>query len=406
MNSHYRWVIVAAGAFMGCIAIGSIFSLPVFLQPMSVATGWSRTAISLAMTLDFVTMGIASFGWGMIMDRFGPRIVLLAGSSVLGLGLVLASRAATVEQFQFLYGMLVGAGGGAIFAPLMATVTGWFDHHRSLAVSLVSAGMGVAPMTLAPIAAVLVSKYDWRFSLLVIGLAVWVLLLPAAFLVRRAPGLVSKGAARRADEPQMTLRAALTSPQFIVLALVYFLCCATHSGPLFHTVSYAISCGLTVTTAVSIYSVEGLSGLAGRIAFGLLGDGFGAKRTFISGLLLQAVAVSCYMLVRQQFAFYSVAVVFGFAYAGIMPLYAVLVRENFPLPIIGSVVGATSLASSLGMALGPLAGGVIFDMYGTYRWLYVASVLFGLGAAVIMLAFRPAQSRDTSTGSKVPVAAQ
>jgi MFS family permease len=407
MNSHYRWVIVAAGAFMGCVAIGSIFSLPVFLQPISAATGWSRTAISAAMTLDFVTMGIASFGWGMIMDRFGPRIVLLAGSSVLGLGLVLASRAATVEQFQFLYGILVGVGGGAIFAPLMATVTGWFDRHRSLAVSLVSAGMGVAPMTVAPIAAVLVSKYDWRFSQLVIGLAVWVLLLPAAFLVRRAPGLVSMGAARGADEPQMTLRAALTSPQFIVLALVYFLCCATHSGPLFHTVSYAISCGLTVTTAVSIYSVEGLSGLAGRIVFGLLGDRFGAKRTFVSGLLLQAVAVGCYMLVRQQFAFYSVAVVFGFAYAGIMPLYAVLVRENFPLPIIGSVIGATSMASSLGMALGPLAGGVIFDTYGTYRWLYVASVLFGLGAAMIMLAFRPARSRDTSTGWKLdPVAAE
>jgi MFS family permease len=394
----YRWVIVAAGAFMGCVAIGSIFSLPVFLQPMSVATGWSRTAISLAMTLDFVTMGIASFGWGMLMDRVGPRIVLLAGSSVLGLGLVLASRAATVEEFQLLYGVLVGAGGGAIFAPLMATVTGWFDRHRSLAVSLVSAGMGVAPMTVAPIAAVLVSKYDWRFSQLLIGLAVWVLLLPVAFLVRRPPSLVSDLAARHADEPRMTLRAALTSPQFVVLALTYFLCCATHSGPLFHTVSYAISCGLTVAAAVSIYSVEGMAGLAGRIAFGLLGDRFGAKRTFVSGLLLQAAAVGCYMLVRQQLAFYSVAVVFGFAYAGIMPLYAVLVRENFPLPIIGSVVGAASLASSLGMALGPLAGGVIFDTYGTYRWLYVASVLFGLGAAVIMLTFRPARpSRERPT---------
>ena len=124
MKSHYRWVIVAAGAFMGCVAIGSIFSLPVFLQPMSAATGWSRTAISFAMTLDFVAMGVASFAWGMMMDRFGPRIVLLAGSSILGLGLVLASRSSTVEEFQLLYGVLVGVGGGAIFAPLMATVTG------------------------------------------------------------------------------------------------------------------------------------------------------------------------------------------------------------------------------------------------------------------------------------------
>jgi MFS family permease len=392
----YRWVIVAAGAFMGCIAIGSIFSLPVFLQPMSAATGWSRTAISLAMTFNFLSMGIASFGWGMLMDRFGPRIVLLAGSCVLGLGLTLASRTSSVEQFQFCYGVLVGAGGGAIFAPLMATVTGWFERQRSLAVSLVSAGMGVAPMTVAPIAAMLVSTYDWRLSQLLIGIAVWALLLPAAFLIRRAPALAAGGAARRTTGSPMTVRAALTSPQFAVLALTYFLCCATHSGPLFHTVSYAISCGLSVTAAVSIYSVEGFAGLFGRIAFGLLGDRFGAKRTFISGLLLQAAAVGCYFFAREQVAFYSVAAVFGFAYAGIMPLYAVLMRENFPLSIMGTLVGAGSLASSLGMALGPLAGGLIYDRYGTYGWLYICSVLFGLGAAVIMMTFRPARPRDTA----------
>jgi MFS family permease len=407
MNSHYRWVIVAAGGFMGCVAIGSIFSLPVFLQPMSVATGWSRTGISLAMTFDFVTMGIASFGWGMMMDRFGPRIVLLAGSSILGLGLILASRASTVHEFQFLYGVLVGAGGGAIFAPLMATVTGWFNRHRSLAVSLVSAGMGVAPMTVAPIAAHLVSTYDWRFAQLLIGLSVWVLLLPAAFLVRRAPDLARDGvvrddlvdgdlvdgrAQRRAPAPQMTARAALTSPQFAVLALVYFLCCATHSGPLFHTVSYAISCGLSVTAAVSIYSVEGISGLVGRIVFGLLGDRFGASRTFVFGLLLQATAAGCYFFVREQPEFYSVAVVFGFAYAGVMPLYAVLMRENFPLSIMGTVIGAASMASSLGMALGPLAGGLILDTYGTYGRLYVGSFLIGVSAAVIMLTYGPART--------------
>ncbi|HEY4172032.1 MAG TPA: MFS transporter [Rhodopila sp.] len=392
----YRWVIVAAGGFMGCIAIGSIFSLPVFLEPMSVATGWSRTAISLAMTFNFLAMGIASFGWGMLMDRVGPRIVLLAGSCILGTGLVLASRTSSVEEFQLSYGVLVGAGGGAIFAPLMATVAGWFERQRSLAVSLVSAGMGIAPMTVAPIAARLVSTYDWRFSQLLIGLAVWALLLPAAFLIRRAPALSKGGAVRRAVEAPMSVRAALTSPQFTILALTYFLCCATHSGPLFHTVSYAISCGLSVTAAVSIYSVEGFAGLFGRIAFGLLGDRFGAKRTFVSGLLLQAAAVGCYFFAREQLAFYSVAVVFGFAYAGIMPLYAVLMRENFPLSIIGTLVGAGSMASSLGMALGPLAGGLIYDRYGTYGWLYICSVVFGLGAAAIMLTFRPAPPGDTS----------
>jgi MFS family permease len=364
--------------------------LPVFLEPMSVATGWSRTAISFAMTLDFIAMGITSFGWGTLMDPFGPRPVLLCGSSMLGLGLVLASRSTTVEQFQLLYGILVGVGGGAIFAPLMATVTGWFDGHRSLAVSLVSAGMGVAPMTVAPMAARLVATYDWRFAQLSIGFAVWALLLPAAFLVRRAPVLTRAGGQHAAAESPMTVGQALTSPQFAVLAATFFLCCATHSGPLFHTVSYAISFGLSVTAAVSIYSVEGLSGLVGRVAFGLLADRFGAKRTFIAGLLVQAVAAGCYYFAREQAQFYSVAVMFGFAYAGVMPLYAVLIRENFPLPIIGTIVGAASMASSLGMALGPTAGGLIFDTYGTYGRLYIGAFMIGLGAAVMMACFRPA----------------
>jgi MFS family permease len=389
MESRYRWVIVATGGFMGCVAIGAIFSLPVFLQPMAAATGWSRSGISLAMTLDFIMMGIAAFGWGMALDRFGPRPVLLAGSLVLGLGLVLASRSATLTQFQLLWGVLVGVGGGAIFAPLMATVTGWFDRHRSLAVSLVSAGMGVAPMTVAPIAAVLVSAYDWRTAQLVIGLAVLVLLLPAAFLVRPAPALAASGP-RRAAESRMSVAKALTSPQFAVLALTYFLCCGTHSGPLFHTVSYAISCGLPVTAAVTIYSVEGVAGLFGRVAFGLLGDRYGAKRAFVWGLLLQAVAAGSYMFAREQSEFYAVAIPFGFAYAGVMPLYAVLVRENFPLSIIGTVVGATSMASSLGMATGPYIGGMIFDRYGTYGWLYIGSFVVGLSAAAMMASFRPA----------------
>jgi MFS family permease len=390
MKSHYRWVIVAAGGFMGCVAIGSIFSLPVFLQPMSQDTGWSRAAISIAMTLDFVTMGVASFGWGIVMDRFGPRAVVLAGSVLLGLGLVLASRATSVLEFQVLYGIVVGAGGGAIFAPLMATVTGWFDRHRSLAVSLVSAGMGMAPVTVAPIAARLVSTYDWRFSQLVIGIGAWLLLLPAGLLVRRSPALM-QGAGSPAARSHVSARTALLSPQFAILALTYFCCCATHSGPLFHTVSYAMTCGLSVTAAVSIYSVEGLSGLFGRLVFGLLGDRFGAKRVFISGLILQAAAAGSYLFARHQSEFYAVATVFGFAYAGVMPLYAVLVRENFPLPIIGTMVGAASMASSLGMALGPVAGGLLFDAYGSYEWLYVGSFGVGLVAAAIMFSFRPAR---------------
>jgi MFS family permease len=396
MKVQYGWVVVGAGALMGCVAIGALFSLAVFLQPMSDATGWSRTGISSAMTLDFLTMGVAAFGWGALTDRFGPRIVVLSGAFLLGLGLALASRATSLLEFQLIYGVLVGVAAGAVFAPMIATVTGWFDKHRSLAVSLVSAGMGVAPMTISPFAGWLISAYDWRTAQLAIAILAWALLIPAAMLVRRPPSVTAAGggAVPGAGEPGMTVAQALRSPQFVVLSATFFACCAMHSGPIFHTVSYAIACGLAPMVAVTIYSTEGLAGLGGRLIFGLAGDKFGAKPVLVVGLLIQALAAGAYFFTRQLGEFYAVAVVFGAAYGGVMPLYAVIAREYFPMRIMGTVFGAAAMISSLGMALGPAIGGWIFDHFGSYGWLYVGSFAVGIGATAIALTFPPLPSRQ------------
>ncbi|TXL77205.1 MFS transporter [Vineibacter terrae] len=395
MKLYYGWVVVAAGALMGCVAIGTVFSLAVFLQPISEATGWSRTGISMAMTLDFITMGVGAFFWGAIMDRFGPRPVVLSGAVLLGLGVALASRAGSLLEFQLAYGLVVGAAAGAIFAPTIATVTGWFEKHRSLAVSLVSAGMGVAPMTISPFAAWLISTYDWRTAQMVIAVMAWVLIVPIALLVRRAPAVAGDGAAPGSvtpGDPGMSVGQALRSPQFIVLSLVFFCCCAAHSGPIFHTVSYAIACGLGPMAAVTIYSVEGLAGLGGRLLFGIAGDRFGARPALVAGLMVQALAAGSYYFTRQLGEFYAVAVVFGVAYGGVMPLYAVIAREYFPMRIMGTVFGAATMVSALGMALGPAVGGWIYDTFNGYGFLYIGSLGIGIGAAAIALAFPPLPS--------------
>ena len=395
MERSYGWVIVGAGALMGCVAIGALFSLAVFLQPMSEATGWSHTGISSAMTLDFLTMGVAAFGWGMLTDRFGPRIVVLAGAILLGLGLVLASRATSLLEFQIIYGVVVGIAAGAVFAPMIATVTGWFEQHRSLAVSLVSAGMGVAPMTISPFASWLIQSYDWRTAQLVIGILAWALLIPAALLVRRPPPASAGAPGMPAEGGEgLTVAQALRSPQFIVLATTFFFCCAAHSGPIFHTVSYALTCGLSAMTAVTIYSVEGLAGLGGRIVFGLLGDRFGARRVVVLGLMVQALGAGSYYFTRQIGEFYAVAVLFGMAYGGVMPLYDVIAREYFPMRIMGTVFGAAAMVSSLGMALGPAVGGWIFDTFNGYGFLYIASFGMGLAAVAMALAFPPLPARQ------------
>jgi MFS family permease len=399
----YRWVIVALGALITCVALGAMFSLAIFLQPLSLATGWSRAGISGAMTLDFLAMGVAGFGWGSLSDRYGARPVVLSGAVLLGAGLVLASRATSLVQFQLAYGVLVGVASGAFFAPMIATVTRWFEEHRSLAVSLVSAGFGVAPLTISPFARWLISTYDWRVALATIGVLAWVLLIPAALLVRPAPGEGPSDSAdlgaQRAPADGLSVRQAFTSPQFAVLALTFFFCCAAHSGPIFHLVSYAIGCGIPAMAAVTIYSVEGLAGFGGRLLFGVLGDRFGARQLVVIGLLIQAVAIVTYLFVSTLGQFYALAVLTGTVYGGVMPLYAVVAREYFGPHIMGTVFGAAVMASSLGMAFGPWAGGWVFDTFRTYNWMYVSSFVLALCAAAMALFF-PRESVE----SKIPSA--
>src|SRR6202050_2868156 len=391
-SSHYRWVIVAAGGLLGCVAIGAMFSLPVFIRSISHDTGWSITGVSSAMTFGFLAMAPGSIIWGNLSDRFGPRPIVLIGSSVRAGALARGSRATSLIEFQLSFGLVLGGATAAIFAPMMACVTGWFDTHRSLAVSLVSAGFGMAPMTMSPLAARLISSHDWRTSLQILAVLAAVVMIPTGLLVRRAPALKTENGVDGAhEEPQsgITLGQAIRSRQFITLLLTNFFCCAKHSGPIFPTVSYAISCDFPLIAAVSIYSLEGLAGLGGRVAFGLLGDQFGAKRVLVSGLLLQAFAALAYFFVRELGAFYAVAAVFGFIYAGVMPLYAVLARENFPLRMMGTIIGGAAMAGSLGMATGPLAGGLIYDRFGGYGWLYIGAWGMGIGAFLIALTFRP-----------------
>ncbi|MBB4017986.1 MFS family permease [Chelatococcus caeni] len=393
--SSYRWVLVGAGALMSCVAVGAMFSLAIFLDPMATETGWSRSGLSSAMTLNFLVMGVGGFAWGAASDRFGTRIVVLIGAVVLGLGLVLASRATSLVGFQLTYGLLVGVAASAFFAPMIAAVSGWFDENRSLAVSLVSAGMGVAPMTISPLARWLITAYDWRTAMLLIGLLAWALLLPAALLVRRpAADAGSAGAAASAaGGGGPSVGAAFRSPQFLVLGLTFFACCAAHSGPIFHMVSYAIVCGIAPLAAVSIYSVEGLAGLGGRVLLGLLGDRYGAKPVLVAGLMVQALAIGSYTFVSSLGEFYALAVIFGTAYGGVMPLYAVLARDYFGQRILGTVFGAATMLSSIGMAIGPLFGGWVFDTFGNYAWLFIASSGLGLAAVAIALAF-PSPRRE------------
>jgi MFS family permease len=402
MKIFYGWVIVAVGIVVTCVGFGSMMSLAVFLQPMSEAMGWSRTAIATASLLNFLSMAAGAFLWGMLSDRFGTRLVVLLGGALLGLGLVAASRATTLGWFQLSFGVLVGVAAGSLYAPMTSTTTKWFTRHRTLAVALVSAGLSFGATFMAPLARWLISSYDWRTAMLVLGDLVWLIVIPAALLVRNAPADAAAATRVTSDDggPAMTIGQALRTPQFAAIALTHFACCAAHSGPIFHMVTNAIDHGVTAMAAATVFSVAGLASFSGKIVCGVVADRVGAKRTLVTGLVIQAVAITFYLGTSQLSGFYAVAAIFGFAYGGVMPLYAVVVREYFGARIMGAVFGAVSTAATLGMALGPVAGGWLYDGFGSYAWMFIASAGIGVGAVAIALTFRP--PRRVAAGLPAP----
>ena len=396
----YGWVVVGAAATVICVGMGSLFSLGVFLVPIERSMGWSRGAISSVALLNWVAMGLGSFCWGAISDRVGGRGVALAGGFLLGLGLVLSSQAQALWQFYVTFGFLVGFAAGAFYAPLTSTVTKWFSARRGLAVALVSSGIGLGILLIPPLARALTSAWDWRVAMLVLGDLAWLVTIPTALLIREDPGEAGAPTDAAVAAPPSASGQVFRAPQFWAIAVTHFACCAAHSGPIFHMVTHAIDQGIAPMAAATALGVSGLSSIAGRVGGGIIADRVAVKPTLVAGLLLQAALVAAYLFAREVSTFYALAVVFGVAYGGVMPLYALVTREYFGEKVMGTAYGAVFLISALGMGLGSLAGGVIYDRLGAYAWLYIGSALIGTMAMVLALTFR----RPAGRGRALPEA--
>jgi len=388
-GTSYGWVVVAAAAVVVGTAMGSLFSLGVFLKPIEDATGWSRTSISLVALVNWLAMGLGSFVWGALSDRWGGRAVAVAGSLLLGAALVASSQSQALWHFHAAFGVGVGFAEGAFLAPLTATITRWFTARRGLAVSLVNAGIGLGTFGVAPLARWLTTTWDWRVAMFVLGDIVWLVSVPTALLIRNAPPerRASPGVVAPADR-DFSRAEVVRTPQFWVIALTHFACCAAHSGPIFHMVTNAIDQGVAVMVAATLFGVSGLASIGGRIGCGLLADRVGAKWVLVTGLLLQAATILAYLPARDSGSFYALSLVFGVAYGGVMPLYALVTREYFGERVMGTAYGGIFFVSAIGMGFGSFAGGVIHDRLGSYAWMFIGSAAIGAMAVLLASTFR------------------
>jgi MFS family permease len=404
-DPEHRLGLLAAAMVIVGVAMGALFSLGVFLAPIQASTAWSRTDISAVALLAWVTLGIGSFFWGALSDRTGPRAVIVVGGLFLGLGLVLASRSAALWQFAVAYGGLVGLAVGAFYAPLTSMVSGAFTKNRGLAIGLVSAGAGLGNFAVAPLVRWLISEYDWRTAMLLLGDLSWLVTIPLAFVIRETRAVPTPPAVTAAPgrpEPDLTLMQVSRSPQFWLIALIHFACCVAHSGPIFHMVANATDHGVGMMTAAVVFGVAGLASIIGRIATGLIADRIGPKRTLIAALVLQAPAILLYVVTSGTASFYLLGLMFGTAYGGVMPLYALLTREYFGQRAMGGAYGAIYMLQAIGMGLGTFGGGWLYDRLGGYSPMFTSAAI--IAAAAILLAFA-LRSPRTALPAPSPAAA-
>src|SRR5262245_28850973 len=380
-----RWIIVVAAVVIVGFGVGALFSLAVFLKPMQESMAWSRAAISAVALWMWVAYGTGSLVWGVLADRWGARRVVIAGGLMLGLGLVASSRITSLWQLYVAFGGVVGVAAGAFYAPLTTTVTRWFTANRGLAVALVSAGTGLGTFVVAPLTRWLISSYDWRLAMLILGDIVWLVIIPLGLLVRDAPGGTASA------DPDVPLARIFSSPQFWLIALTHFTCCVAHSGPIFHMVTHAMDQGVPSMAAATLLGVSGLASLIGRVLSGIIADRWGSKPTLIAMLGLQAPAIFLYLFISSLAGFYARVILFGVSYGGVMPMYALLTREYFGARAMGTAYGAIFMLQAIGMGLGAYGGGWFYDHLGTYAWLFGFATAVAAVAILFALPLRPSR---------------
>jgi MFS family permease len=353
-----------------------VVALPVVQSEFGVARG----AASLPYALTMLGFGFASILMGRLADRFGIMVPVIAGTIALALGFGAAGAAGSLWQYALAQGLLIGAGSAATFAPLLAHISMWFARRRGIAVAIFASGNYLAGTVWPPIVQHFIQSDGWRQTYFIIGVFCVAAMLPLALLLRRPPPVTELAPAGvRATSRVRADTLGLSSRSMQALLIVAGLaCCVAMSMPQVHLVAYSSDLGYGSARGAEMLSLMLASGIVSRLAFGIICDRIGGLRTLLLGSSLQGVALLLFLPFNGLVSLYVISALFGLFQGGIVPSYAIIVREYFPPREAGVRVGAVITATLFGMALGGWMSGMIFDLTGSYRAAFVNGILFNL----------------------------
>jgi MFS family permease len=405
IDSPYAWFRLAVSVLLSAIGGVGMWSVVVALPAVQADFHAERGAASLPFTLTMIGFGVGGVIMGKLADRRGIVLPIMIGAATLGIGFILASLSGGLTSFAAAYLLIGTFGSAATFVPLMADISFWFEKRRGIAVALCACGNYLSGAIWPTLIEAVIRTHGWRTAHLMVGITCLLIMPPLAMLLRSSHKPV-----RSAGAPvPATSRHRIALPPRVLQTLLAFAglaCCVAMSMPQVHIVAYCGDLGYGATRGAQMLSLMLTFGIVSRIGSGFLADRLGGLATLLIGSFAQMFALTLYLMMDGLASLYVISALFGLFQGGLVPSYAIIVRENFPANEAGGRVGLILMMTLLGMALGGWMSGVIFDMTGSYRAAFANGVAWnGLNFLIALLMFYRSTAPRSATAPHATSAA-
>ncbi len=378
IDGRAAWLRLAVALALGTIGGVGMWSVVVVMPAVQADFGIGRGEAALPYTLAMLGFAGGGVLMGRLSDRFGIMAPVIGGSLLLGIGYALAAVAPSILVFALAHGLLIGLGSAAVFGPLLAHVSFWFDRRRGIAVAIAASGNYLAGAIWPQIVRFSLDSLGWRATHLVIAVAVVVMMVPLALLLRRRPPVAEVGSTTLARSASPAALGLSPNMLTVLLAIAGIACCVAMSMPQVHIVAYCADLGYGVARGSEMLSLMLAFGIISRVASGFVADRIGGLATLLLGSTLQGLALVLFLTSDALTPLYIFSILFGLFQGGIVPSYAIIVREYFAPGEAGTRVGIALMATLLGMAFGGWISGVIYDITRSYQAAFVNGILWNL----------------------------
>ena len=379
-GSPYAWARLGVALLIGTIGGASLYIITVILPTLQKDFGVSRGDASLPYMFTLVGFGLGGLLMGRLADRFGVMVPLLIGALSLGVGFPLAAMAPNIWTLALIHGVLIGLlGSSAMFGPLIADTSLWFTRRRGIAVAICASGNYLAGTVWPPVVQHFVAGYGWRATYQGIGVFAFVSLTALALLMRRRPPVVAVDTdVQRATAASSRPFGLTPAAAQALLCVAGVACCVAMSMPQVHIVAYCADLGFGVARGAQMLSIMLGFGIVSRLLSGVICDRIGGLRTLLLGSALQGVALLLFLPFDGLTSLFVISALFGLFQGGIVPSYAIIIREYFPAQEAGGRVGTVLMFTLFGMALGGWMSGKVFDLTGSYNAAFLNGIAWNL----------------------------